>query len=186
MFIPGVLMTLGHGQLERVWSSSAWSTSRSRSARLQFVGSSQCRRESWSPKPRSHDRCSMCEPSVRTGERAQDQGDSAAIHVHRCFSGPSSRPMELSFSCRSRCLSAHCSTRVELRFLCSTCDRQRPSRRSSTLQYTCCAKASRGAPTIEWVSVLGRDAGTRGAALSSVMGYARSAEPLSVVLSCFS
>ena len=84
-----------------------------------------------------------------------------------------------------RCLGAHCSTRVALRFLCSTCDRQRPSRRSSTLRYTCCAKASRGAPTIEWVSVLGRDAGTRGAALSSVMGYARSAEPLSVVLSCF-
>ena len=84
-----------------------------------------------------------------------------------------------------RCLGAHCSTRVALRFLCSTCDRQRPSRRSSTLQYTCCDKASRGAPTIEWVSVLGRDAGTRGAALSSVMGYARSAEPLSVVLSCF-
>ena len=91
----------------------------------------------------------------------------------------------LSAHCRSRCLSAHCSTRVELRFLCSTCDRQRPSRRSSTLQYTCCAKASRGAPAIEWVSVLGRDAGTRGAALSSVMGYARSAEPPPVVLSCF-
>ena len=91
----------------------------------------------------------------------------------------------LSAHCRSRCLSAHCSTRVALRFLCSTCDRQRPSRRSSTLRYTCCAKASRGAPTIEWVSVLGQDAGTRGAALSSVMGYAKSAEPLSVVLSCF-
>ena len=174
MIIPGALMTPGHGQLERVWSSSAWSTSRSGSARLQFVGSSQCRRESWSPKPRSHERCSMCEPSVRTGERAQDQGDSAAIHVHRC-------PSHVAVGG----LSAHCSTRVELHFLCSTCDRQRPSRRSSTLQYTCCAKASRGAPAIEWVSVLGRDAGTRGAALSSVMGYARSAEPLPVVLSCF-